>query len=238
MNSVLLAASSTALAVWLWTGPDVATVRLNRLQRPSQSRTDPSRHFLVGLLARSRPGRRADAWRQATTELCQSLSAELSAGRTPSEALTGALAAVDFPDPDALRQVAAAARDGGDVPAALLSAAPAEGGEGLRRLAACWEVGTTVGAGMAALIDRVAQTQRAAQAHRQDVASQLAGPRTTARMLAVLPVLGLLMAGALNMRPLDFLFGSLPGVMCLMAGTGLDACGLWWTHRMATKALT
>ncbi|GAA3123269.1 type II secretion system F family protein [Nonomuraea salmonea] len=147
-----------------------------------------------------------------------------------------ALTAVDFPDQALLRPVLAAARDGGDVSTALRTAAPPQGGEGLHQLAACWEVGTTVGAGMAALIDRVAQTLRAAQAHRQDVAAQLAGPRTTARMLAVLPALGLLMAAALNMHPLGFLFGSIPGLMCLTAGVALDVCGLWWTNRMATRA--
>ncbi|WP_240197707.1 type II secretion system F family protein [Nonomuraea lactucae] len=187
-------------------------------------------------MIRPSPARRADSWSRATVELCQALSAELTAGRTPGEALTRAVAAVDFPDPEALRPLVAAARDGGDVSAALISVAPTHGGEGLRRLAACWEVSVTVGAGLAALVERVGSTLRAAQAHRQDVAAQLAGPRATARMLAVLPALGLLMAGALGMRPLDFLFGSLPGLACLMAGIALDACGLWWTNRMALRA--
>ncbi|MEV4174498.1 type II secretion system F family protein [Nonomuraea sp. NPDC049709] len=193
---------------------------------------------LSKLITRPSPARRAEAWRRASIELCQSLSAELTAGRTPGEALTRAITAVDFPDPSLLRPVVAAARDGGDVSAALTSSAPPQGGEGFHRLATCWEVGTTVGAGMASLIDRVAHTLRTAQAHRQDVAAQLAGPRTTARMLAVLPALGLLMAGALNMHPLDFLFGSIPGFMCLVTGVVLDVCGLWWTNRMATRAQT
>ncbi|MEV0314330.1 type II secretion system F family protein [Nonomuraea fuscirosea] len=239
MTSAFLAALSTACAVWLWTGPTVATTRLSKLLTPSHDlNRRPHNQSLSKLLTRPSPARRAEAWRRASIELCQSLSAELSAGRTPGEALTRAITAVEFPDPDLLRPIIAAARDGGDVPAALTSSAPPQGGEGLRQLAACWEVGTTVGASMAALVDRVAHTLRAAQAHRQDVAAQLAGPRTTARMLALLPALGLLMAGALNMHPLDFLFGSLPGFMCLIAGITLDACGLWWTNRMATQAQT
>ncbi|MCF6472946.1 pilus assembly protein TadB [Nonomuraea sp. MG754425] len=239
MTSALIAALSTACAVWLWTGPNTATTRLAKLLAPTAA--DPRWKALLHLLTRptaatSTPARRADAWRRASIELCQALAAELSAGHTPGESLTRAMAAVDFPDPDLLRPVIAAARDGGDVSAALTASAPQEGGEGLRRLAACWEVSTTVGAGLASLIDRVAHTLRAAQAHRQDVAAQLAGPRTTARMLAVLPVLGILMAAALNMNPLAFLFGSLPGLMCLTAGVALDVCGLWWTSRMATQA--
>ncbi|MFC4112657.1 type II secretion system F family protein [Nonomuraea zeae] len=233
MAGALIAALSTACALWLWTAPDIATTRLSKL---TSTHNQPPRRSLSKLLTRPSPARRADAWRHATIELCQALSAELSAGRTPGEALTRAITAVDFPDPDTLRPILAAARDGGDVSAALTSSAPPQGGEGLRHLAACWEVSVTVGAGLAALVDRVAATLRTAQVHRQDVAAQLAGPRTTARMLAILPALGLLMAAALNMHPLDFLFGGLPGLMCLTTGIALDACGLWWTNRMAARA--
>ncbi|MGW3351066.1 type II secretion system F family protein [Nonomuraea rubra] len=238
MTSILIAALSTACAIWLWTGPNTATTRLNNLL--TSPAPTPQWKSLLKLLthptATPTPARRAEAWRRASIELCQSLAAELSAGRTPSDALTRAITAVDLPDPALLRPVIAVARDGGDVSAALTSSAPQEGGEGLRHLAACWEVSTTAGAGLASLIDRVAHTLRAAQAHRQDVAAQLAGPRTTARMLAALPALGLLMAAALNMHPLSFLFGTLPGLMCLLAGVTLDICGLWWTTRMATRA--
>ncbi|MER6944097.1 type II secretion system F family protein [Nonomuraea sp. NPDC000554] len=188
------------------------------------------------LLIRPSRTRLADAWRRASIELCQALSAELTAGRTPGEAMARAVAAVDFPTSEALRPLIAAARDGGDVSAALLALAPAQGGEGLRRLAACWEVSVTVGAGLSALVERVAGTLRTTQTHRQDVAAQLAGPRTTARMLAALPALGLLMAGALGMHPVGFLLGTLPGLGCLIAGITLDACGLWWTHKMAQRA--
>ncbi|GAA2220357.1 hypothetical protein GCM10009850_122280 [Nonomuraea monospora] len=241
MTSALIAALSTACAIWLWTGPNTATTRLDNLL------TSPTDHnptwkallkLATHLTTTPTPTRRAEAWRRASIELCQSLAAELSAGRTPSESLTRALTAVDLPDPTILRPVMAAARDGGDVCAALTSAAPQAGGEGLRQLAAAWQVSTTAGAGLASLVDRVAHTLRAAQTHRQDVAAQLAGPRTTARMLAALPALGLLMAAALNMHPLSFLFGTLPGLMCLISGITLDVCGLWWTTRMATQAQT
>lgn len=235
IDAALIAALSTACALWLWTAPAPATTRLSKLTTPPQKPRNDRRR-LRKLLIRPNPARRADAWRSASIELCQALSAELSAGRTPGEALTRAMAAVDFPDPDLLRPILAAARDGGDVSGALTTAAPARGGEGLRQLAACWNVSITVGAGLAALVERVASTLRTSQAHRQDVAAQLAGPRTTARLLAALPVLGLLMAAALNMHPLDFLLGSAPGLACLLTGTALNACGLWWTNRMSNQA--
>ncbi|MEV7009564.1 type II secretion system F family protein [Streptosporangium sp. NPDC051022] len=176
------------------------------------------------------------AWQTASIELCHGLAAELAAGRTAGEALARAASATDFPDPVALRPLVAAARDGGDIPTTLLAVAPEKGGEAFRELAACWRVSMTTGAGLAGLVDRVAASLREAQAHHQDLAAQLAGPRATARLLAFLPALGLLMAAGLGMSPLDFLFGSTAGIGCLAAGLALDGCGLWWTNRLVTRA--
>ncbi|MFI6293849.1 type II secretion system F family protein [Nonomuraea sp. NPDC050790] len=228
MSAVVVAALAVGGFVWVWGGARLAPAA--RLARVLGRDRGPGLRLRI-----SRPGRVADDWSRASIELCHALSAELVAGRTPGEALARAIAAVDVPGD--LREVTAAARDGGDVAAALVAAAPPEGGEGLRRLAACWSVGVGVGAGMAALVERVAMALRAARAHRQDVAAQLAGPRATARLLAGLPVLGVGMAAGMGMRPLDFLFGGLPGFACLVAGISLDACGLWWTGRMARTAL-
>ncbi|WP_436758679.1 type II secretion system F family protein [Streptosporangium sp. V21-05] len=222
-----------ALAAWLWAGADPGTARLRRMRRRSLVASGSLRERFA---ARSRPSKRADAWRAASIELCQGLSAELAAGRTAGEALARAVGAAGFPDPVALRPLIAAARDGGDVPAALLAVAPEHGGEAFRGLAACWKVSVTAGAGLAVLVDRVADSLREAQVHRHNVAAQLAGPRATARLLAGLPVIGLLMAAGLGMRPLHFLFGGLAGVGCLVVGLALDACGLWWTHRLVTRA--
>ncbi|GIH80385.1 type II secretion system F family protein [Planobispora longispora] len=224
------------LAAWLWAGPGAGAVRLERLSRPGRRAAEEMNRLRQSLAGFSRPSRRAEAWRVASIELCQGLSAELAAGRTAGEALTRAVSAVAFPDPQALRPAVAAARDGGDVPAALLAAAPERGGEGLHRLAACWRAGVTVGGGLSVLIDRVAVSLREAELHRKDVAAQLAGARATARLLAGLPALGLLMGAGLGMRPLDFLFGGPVGMACLAAGVALDGCGLWWTRRLIIRA--
>ncbi|MFI6816758.1 type II secretion system F family protein [Nonomuraea sp. NPDC050328] len=234
-TTVLIAAIATALAVWLWTGPTQASTRLTHLLLPT---TPLNWQAVQARLTRPSPARRADAWRTASLELCQGLCAELSAGLPPGDALTRAVAATAFPTPEAPRLLTAAARDGGEVARTLREIAPRTGGEGFHRLAACWEVSVTVGSGLSALVERVARSLRTAQAHRQDVAAQLAGPRATARMLAALPALGLLMALALGMDPFGFLLGSLPGLACLLLGLALDACGLWWTHRMAVQAET
>jgi tight adherence protein B len=89
---------------------------------------------------------------------------------------------------------------------------------------------------LASVIDGLAEALRDEQTHREEVALQLAGPRATARLLAGLPLLGLLMAVALGARPFAFLLGTAPGGLCLGLGVGLDALGLWWTRRLATTA--
>ncbi|GHH71722.1 hypothetical protein GCM10017673_25630 [Streptosporangium violaceochromogenes] len=222
-----------ALTVWLWTGPAPGTARLLRMGHPARAEARSPRERFTGF---SHAAKRTAAWRAASIELCQGLAAELAAGRSAGEALARAVAASDFPDPVSLRPLLAAARDGGDIPAALLAVAPERGGEAFRRLAACWRVGMTAGAGLSLLVDRVAGSLREAEAHRQDVASQLAGPRATARLLVGLPLLGLLMAAGLGMNPLAFLLGSPAGLLCLIIGLALDGCGLWWTHRLVTRA--
>ncbi|MBB2908965.1 tight adherence protein B [Streptosporangium becharense] len=223
----------TAVAVWLWTGPDRGTTRLHRMNRRGPAMSHSLRERFA---RRSRPAGRAAAWRTASIELCQGLSAELSAGRTAGESLARAVQAASFPDPVVLRPLVAAARDGGDVPAALLAVAPEEGGEAFHALAACWKVSVTTGAGLSVLVERVTASLREAQAHRRNVTAQLAGPRATARLLAGLPVLGITMAAGLGMRPLHFLFGGPAGAGCLILGLALDACGLWWTHRLVVRA--
>ncbi|MBO3745820.1 type II secretion system F family protein [Streptosporangiaceae bacterium NEAU-GS5] len=222
-----------AMSAWLWAGPKVPDVRVTGLfGTRSAQRPRP----LATLLRRPRLARTATEWRRASIELCQAVVAELAAGRTPGAALERAVDSLVWPDPALLIPVAVAARDGGDIPAALVAAAPERGGEGLVRLAACWRVGVAAGGGLTALVERVGASLREAEAHRLDVAAQLAGPKATARLLAGLPIVGLLMGTALGMNPVTFLFGSPAGYACLILGLVLDAAGVWWTHHLVTRA--
>ncbi|GAA3791946.1 hypothetical protein GCM10022226_08770 [Sphaerisporangium flaviroseum] len=224
----------TAALVWL--GPDRATVRLLSLVQHHDDRRWRCIDRLLRYLSRPTQTRQAVAWRMASIELCQGIVAELATGRTPGEALARAASCLDLPDPDVLRPVVATARDGGDVATALERVARDHGSEGLSRLAACWRVSLTVGGGLAALVERVGRSLREAEAHRAEVASQLAGPRSTARLLAGLPVLGLLLAAGLGLRPFAFLFGSPPGFACIGMGVLLDVAGVWWTNRLVAHA--
>ncbi|HEY8983344.1 MAG TPA: type II secretion system F family protein, partial [Streptomyces sp.] len=159
---------------------------LRRLRRAAEAR-------------REREGR-ADA----VIGLCAALAGEVRAGRQPGEALT--LAAREAAGLDEARAgVLAAARFGGDVPAALAVASRQPGAEGLLGLAACWRVAVDQGAGLAAGLERVEEALRAERDQRADLRAQLAGPRATAVMLAGLPVLGIGLGAAIGADPLGVL---------------------------------
>jgi tight adherence protein B len=68
------------------------------------------------------------------------------------------------------------------------------------------------------------------------VASALAAPRATARLLALLPAVAVLMGTGLGARPLDVLLGTPVGGLLLVAGLSLTAVGVAWTDRLASRA--
>ncbi|MEU3603790.1 type II secretion system F family protein [Streptomyces sp. NPDC006798] len=185
-----------------------------------------------GLRARAR--RRAEARRaEAVIALCGSVAAELRAGLQPGPALVaaGAGRALGAAEP----AVVAAARFGGDVPRALRDAAGEPGAEGLAGLAACWSVAVGSGAGLAAGLDRLEAALRAERDQREDLDAQLAGARSTIVLLALLPVMALALGTALGAEPLRVLLHTPAGLLCLLAGAGLEAAGLWWAARIVRR---
>lgn len=237
-----LAAAHAGAAVWLLVGSDTAIRRLARLRglrRPSaRSRADAGAGALVSIkrALRFRHPATERRRRSAVPQLCFALAAELRAGRTPAEALERAVASMPAELADELTGVVTESRTGGDVARALRAVATRTDEEGLGRLAACWQVGAGSGAGFAAAVERLGGALRAEEHHRQEVTARLAGPRSTARLLAALPVLGVLMSAGMGMAPFDFLLGSAYGLVCLVAGLGLEIAGAFWTGRLARHA--
>ncbi|MEU8587166.1 type II secretion system F family protein [Streptomyces sp. NPDC048664] len=171
----------------------------------------------------------------AVIALCATLAGEVRAGRQPGEALLRA-ARESAGLGQAQAAVLAAARFGGDVPSALLQAARRPGVEGLSGLAACWRVAVDRGAGLAAGLERLEAALRADRDQRADLQAQLAGSRSTAVLLAGLPVLGLLLGTALGAHPLRVLLHSGPGLACLGIGGALEGAGVWWAMRIVRGA--
>lgn len=180
---------------------------------------------------------RAGAWirpeRPApVVELLSALAAELAAGQPTGAALVSA--AVDL-DPSPCAEAVAAAGCGGDVPAALRRDAMVRGGHPLRGLAACWEVAERSGAGLGAAVTRLAEGVRAAAEADAQLTAELAAVRTSARLLAGLPLLGLAIGQWIGAEPISWLSGGWLGRAVLLAGVCLQLVGITWLHVMVTR---
>ncbi|MFL6077164.1 MAG: type II secretion system F family protein [Mycobacteriales bacterium] len=245
--AVLLLAAAGAVLVPL---PDPAHVRFRRLQGgPRKARLPLSRAGGTGAVltaatlalltcgtavgiavaaggygvlrtrARSRAELAAVDRRQAAVEVVAALAAELRAGRPPEAALA-CVAEIPGPYGPTLTEASAtgAIRPTGDP---LLA-----------RLAAAWRVSESSGAPLAGVLDQLEEELRAAaRAHRQ-LRAQLAGPKASARLLAVLPLLGLLLGAQLGADP-RHLFAEQPAAaVSLLIGVGLDFAGLAWIDRI------
>ncbi|MFC9325061.1 type II secretion system F family protein [Kitasatospora sp. NPDC057015] len=193
---------------------------------------------------RRRRGREREARRRsaAVLELCTALTAEVRSGATPEQALhtvTSRIAAdqeaLDGLGPEPVARLAAG-RYGGDVPAAFELLAELPGGRGAASVAACWEVTSGSGAGLANGLEQVTEALRAERALTEEIEGELAAPRATVAVLAVLPPVGLLLGATLGAHPLDVLLHTPAGLVCLAVGTTLEAAGLAWTARIVRSA--
>ncbi len=168
--------------------------------------------------------------RERTREAVAATAAELRAGQPINRAFDRGCASTGV-----ARRALAALAWGGDMPTALRTDAQAPGCALLASVAACWSVAEGRGAGLAAALDRLVEADRAAEEVRVQLEAHLAAPRATARMLAALPLLGLLLGASLGGDPVGWLLGSPLGFACLAAGLLLIAAGLLWTARIAAR---
>jgi len=178
-----------------------------------------------------RDGRRRRSRALAVIGVCDALSAELRAGLPAVRVVERSLES--WPEWEV---IVTAARLGGDVPQAMRTMAAEPGAEGLRAVAAAWEVAEQSGAALAEVLDQVAAGLRSDDDARAEVVAALAPPRATAKMLACLPLFGLGLGASMDAHPVDFLLRTDLGLVCLGAGVLLALLGVWWVERMAAAA--
>ncbi|WBP93454.1 type II secretion system F family protein [Mycolicibacterium neoaurum] len=185
--------------------------------------------------------RRAACRRAAVAEALQLRDAldvlvgELRVGAHPVAALSAAAGEVGGQVGDRLRTVSAHGRLGADIAVGLSSVAetsaiPAQ----WRRLALCWQLAHHHGLAVATLLRAAQHDIVERDRFRLRLDAGLAGPRTTAAVLAGMPVLGILLGQLIGAEPVRFLVAGGPGGVILLIGVALSCLGLYWSDRIIT----
>jgi tight adherence protein B len=223
---IVFAAACIGFAVWLIT-PSPAAIRLVALNGPAHH--DPVHKFSLSLshLRTNITGRvtRDQQRRIRVIVAFTALASELRAGHPPEVALRNAGG-----DPCVWPTALSAARCGADITQALRI--DAESHPAITALAACWRVGSVSGSGLARTVEELARSGRASEETRVQLDAHLASARSSIRVLAALPFLGIAMGTVLGATPLTWFGTSQVGFGALCGGLALTAIGLWWSRRI------
>ncbi|WP_426519517.1 type II secretion system F family protein [Diaminobutyricibacter sp. McL0618] len=125
--------------------------------------------------------------------------------------------------------VVAAIVHGGDAPSRRVKEARAV-------LAAAWWVASESGAPLAACLRACADSFRGQGDTERDIAVALAGPVLTARMVSILPLVGLLFGAVLGFDTVGALTGSPVGWGLLIGGVLLMGLGAAWNRMLVRRA--
>ena len=187
---------------------------------------------------RLRAGRRAteSAALQGALDV---LVSELRVGAHPVAAFSAAATEVDGPVAESLRAVAARARLGADVAAGLrsvtsTSSMPAHWG----RLAVCWQLAQDHGLSIATLMQTAQRDIVERDRFSAMVDAGMTGARTSAVVLAGLPLLGVGLGELIGAEPVSFLLSTGVGGWLLVIGVTLACLGLLWSDRITGRVLT
>lgn len=164
------------------------------------------------------------------------LVSELRVGAHPVAAFTVAAGEADGVIAPLLRAVAARALLGADVSGGLRTAARASSLPAhWERLAACWELAQNHGLAIATLMQTAQRDIRERDRFSAKVDAQMTGARTTAILLAGLPLVGIGLGELIGAAPLIFLLSDGAGGWLLAFGVGLACAGLLWSDHITTR---
>lgn len=179
--------------------------------------------------------RRNKALRQAAEALSNGLGGvidELRAGAHPAQAAENAAEDTPAPAKEVLKAAAAASRLGGDVERTLREMKQPLLGKAVDQLAKAWHVSAKHGVALADVLDATRRDLDQRAAFARQVHARMAGPRASAMVLAVLPVVGVLLGEFSGARPFHVLTSTTAGQFLLALGAVLGAAGVWWTQRI------
>lgn len=179
----------------------------------------------------SAPARTPRADELDLARMIERLSTVLGTGAGIRDAWAAVARSLTLPD---LAEIARAASVGGDP----RDAAPAHLRErpAMVSLSAALHVCERTGAPAARVLQSLADALRELHEGHRARRSAFAGPRSTARILLVLPLAGLGLGMLLGGDPLHLLIATTSGRLLALAGAALTLGGWWWMRRMLQRA--
>lgn len=132
--------------------------------------------------------------------------------------------------------IATRVENGTPVTAAILEQAHGATRDAWAGLAAAWQVASDAGSPLAPTLRAFAASLRAFAAASRSAETALAAPVATARMVMVLPAVGVLFGLALGFDVLGTLFATPPGLICLALALLLMFAAWRWNRRLVAAA--
>lgn len=168
----------------------------------------------------------------AAAEFIGHLAEGVGAGATLASAAARAAERLPESAPAALRRdclLFTAAAQRGDTP-------PVVATPELQRVTALWSLSTTRGVPVAGLLATARDEIDHQLRHRAATAAALAGPKTTAVVLSLLPVAGIAMGAAMGAKPLSLLTSPGIGSVLVVVGTALVCAGVITSGEIIRRA--
>ncbi len=191
----------------------------------------------IRLLERTRPQHRHRRRDAQLPDALERLAAAVRGGQAIGPALREV--AVTVPDPlgAELRPIAAAIDQGEPVARALAGwAERPDASTDVRLVVASLTLGAHAGGEVARAVDRVAATLRERREVQGEVRALATQARTSAGVLAAAPLGFAALVSTIEPGAVAFLVTSPLGLVCLVAGLGLEALGGVWMARISRSA--
>jgi tight adherence protein B len=170
-------------------------------------------------------------------EAMRTLVAGLRAGAHPARAAESAAEDAHPRTRATMRAISAAARLDGDLSAVIDNARSPALAPALARLATAWQLAQRHGLPLADVLDAVRRDLEQRARFTRQVLARMAGPRSSALALSLLPVLGIALGAATGANPLAVLTGSVLGQVLLAVGVTLLCAGLTWSAHITNRAV-
>lgn len=175
----------------------------------------------------------------------RAITAELTAGAHPAVAVEAAACEAGPHLAAALRAVPGTAANGagpgvggaGEQPDRADGGLPEPVRLAVRRLSVAWSLADEHGIPLADLLDVVRRDLDATVRSARRTEARMAGPRTSAGVLALLPSAGIALGEATGAAPVAVLTGTGPGAALLIVGTGLVLAGVLWTSELTGRVM-